>query len=1153
MNLFLISEQFRNFFKLPLKNKPLIEKTIIKNIMRIGIVTISLLITTSVQLLFALPLKSQPIDKVEISIGLNNETLVQAFQKIESQSPFRFMYRNKEVKNIRNLNLPVNKESVEEVLKIVLAGTSLTYQQVNDQILIMPAKNLIPDLILKDYNLPYVTEANIVKGKITNSKGDPLVGVSITIKGTNIGTSTDGNGSYSITVPENGILVFSYIGFITQEVAVNNQTTINVQLQEETTALNEVVVTALGIKREAKSLTYSTQGVNAQQLKEVREPNVMVSLQGKVAGLSITESGGGLGSPARLVLRGDRSISGDSQPLYIIDGVPINGDPTNLSSDNIASINVLKGPNAAALYGSEAQNGAIIITTYTGVTGVTNVSFSSSYITQSPIMAVQFQNVYGQGTGGIYNKGSDLSWGPKMGGQMVEDWSPDPAQVGKSYALTPQPDNVRDFFVPGINLVNNLLLNLGGEKTQAVFSFTRTDAKGIVPNNELKRNNIALRVSSKPLPKLSLDAKIDYTRQESIGGINAEGSFESSIENLYVIPRSIHIDQMRKFEYTDQQGANRQNYWLPGSAFDQNPYWRVYRNESTGTSERVIAFGSLKYDFTRDLNLMVRAAYDGINTTNQNKTYNDTYNRGQFGRYTLGFGNNILFNADFLLSYKKNINKDWSLDANFGGNFKQHRNSGLNSNTGLAMTIPNFFSLTNTQQVVSTYNIGNPLDVHSLYAFTHLGWKNAMFLDITGRNDWSSTLPAFDRSYFYPSVGLSAVLSDLFPSIRGGALTYAKVRGSWAQVGNSAPPYSLQRTAAFSAGGNIGFLTLNGILPDTILRPELTKSIELGTELRFLNGRLGLNLTVYKTNTTNQLFTINLPVGSGANQYFTNGGNIQNKGIEALVDINPIQRADFRWDVNLNYSLNRNLVLKINDQRPRVDVGSITIEQGQPFGNIYGRGFIRDDQGRVIVGADGVPERTPGATVRVANFNPDWMGSISNTFSYKNFTLSFLIDHRQGGTMVSGTNARLYGDGQAKGTLQGREGGLIFGQNFFTQYTAVLENGSKNDIQINAETFWKAMGGRIESTDEIFAASATNTRLRELIIGYSVPVKKLNGLRISQLHFSLVGRNLFFIYRASKTIDPDLRVGTGPGTTGISDFALPTMRSIGANLKVDFK
>ena len=664
-----------------------------------------------------------------------NVPLEKVFTEVKIQTRFVFFYDEEILKGAKPVTVKANNLLLEKFLDNILQEQSLKYK-IEGKNIIISRRTQTPGLNPGTPSLLSPSPIDI-KGKIVNENGEPLVGVSITFKGTNIGTTTDADGKYSIIIPRNGALVFSSVGFVTQEVAINSSATIDIRMQEEATSLNQVVVTALGIKRESKSLTYSTQGVNAQQLKEVREPNVMVSLQGKVAGLSITESGGGLGSPARVVLRGNRSISGDSQPLYVVDGVPINGDPTNLSSDNIASINVLKGPNAAALYGSAAQNGAIIITTYTGSAGVTNVSFSSSYITQRPIMTAKFQNEYGQGTGGIYNKRSDLSWGPKMEGQKVEDWSPDPEQQGKTYALTPQPDNVKDFFAPGRNLVNNLLINLGGEKTQTVFSFTRTDAKGMVPNNELKRNNIAVRVNSKLSSKLSLDAKIDYTNQQNIGGINAQGSFESSIANLYTIPRSIQIDQMRRFEYKDLEGANRQNYWSPGSAFDQNPYWRVYRNESTGTYERVIALASLKYDFSRAINLMVRGAYDGTNGSNQNKTYNDTYNRGRYGRYSVGFNNGLLFNTDFLLSYKKNINADWSLDANLGGNIRQNRNSGLNSNTGPAMTVPNFFALSNTQQVVSTYEPGNSLDVYSLYAFTHIGWKNAMFLDVTGRNDWS--------------------------------------------------------------------------------------------------------------------------------------------------------------------------------------------------------------------------------------------------------------------------------------------------------------------------------------------------------------------------------------------------------------------------------
>ncbi|HRE51977.1 MAG TPA: SusC/RagA family TonB-linked outer membrane protein [Flavitalea sp.] len=1141
------------FTGFPPKFKLLFEKSTIKHIMRIGL-GILFVITTSIQLVFAADVKSQSIDEVEVRVELKNESLVKAFQKIEAQSPFRFMYRLKEVKDIRHLSTTNTRTSVEDLLKTLLANTSLTYRQIDNQVLIVSAgKPETGDIALageKPRSADVLIE--VIRGRVTDANGEPLAGVSVTLKGTNIGTTTDQDGRYSISIPGAGTLVFSSIGSVTQEVAVSSSRTLDIRLVEEAASLNQVVVTALGIKREAKSLTYSTQSVDPTQLKQAREPNVMLSLQGKVAGLTITESGSGLGAPARVILRGNRSISGDSQPLYIIDGVPVGGAPTNLSPDNIASIDVLKGPNAAALYGSIAQNGAIIITTYSGLPGVTNISLSSSYITQTPILGIEFQNEYGQGSGGVYNRRSDMSWGPKMEGQMVDHWSPDPKMAGVQYSFLPQPNNVRDFFNTGGNFVNNLLINLGGEKTQTVFSYTRTDATGMVPNNTLRRNNLSLRVSSSLTSKLSLDAKIEYMRQETVGSINGQGGFESSIENLYNIPRNIRLEDMRVFEYTDLDGSNKQNYWTPGSAFSQSPYWRVYRNETSGNGNRVIGLTSLKYDFTKEFNIMARASFDGGGGFSHLKTYNDTYNRGNFGRYTVELNNGMLFNGDFLATYTKNINQDWNITANAGGNIRKQRTEALSSNTGPALTVPNFFALSNTQQVVSTFGVGAPSDIHSLYAFLRAGWKNALFLDLTARNDWSSTLPASERSYFYPSVGLGAVLTDLIPSMRGDFLSYAKLRGSWAQVGSGARPFQLDRTALVTAGGYDGFFTLSPTLPNVLLRPELTKSAELGAEAQFFNGRIGLNLTAYKTNTTNQLFTLQLPIGSGATEAYVNGGDVENKGIEALLFANPVRTGDFKWDLNLNFSTNKNTVLKIHDKRPRVPLGYLFIEQGQPYGNIYGRGLLRDDQGRVIVGPNGVPRNT-AANILVANFNPSWLGSISNTFSFKDFSLSFMIDHRQGGTMVSWTDGKTYGDGHAKATLEGREGGLVFGENFFAHETAVFADGTPNNVPITAQQFWSAVGGRNQTTDEIFTVSATNTRLREATLGYTLSAGGLSKARIARMHFSLVGRNLFFIHRAAKTVDPDLQMGTSPGSDGISGYALPTTRSMGLSVKIDFQ
>ena len=1153
----LISEGFQNFFKLLHKNKLLIEKHNIKSIMRIGIVTVALF-AGSVQLLFALPLRSQPIDKVEISVGLSNETLVEAFQKVEAQSPFHFMYRNEEVRNVRDLNLPAAKRNVEEFLKIILSGTQLMYRQVNNQILIMPARSLIRNLALNDFKLSQSVAANIVRGRVTNSKGEPLAGVSISVKSGSGGTSTDGKGEYSISVGETATLIFSSIGFITQEVAVNSQATINVRLQEESTALNEVVVTALGIKREARSLTYSTQSVKTENLTEARDLNVMNSFEGKVAGLSINSSGTGVGASDRVILRGNRSISGDSQPLYVIDGVQIMGDPSNLDLDNISSINVLKGPNAAALYGSAAQNGVIIIETKSGRNNGLNISFNNTYISMEPVLSIPFQNVYGQGQAGIYQKTSEAAWGPLMQGQMVDNWALDPKLAGTQYPLSPQPGNRTGIYQHGSNYSSNLFASMGSDKIKTTFSYTYTKARGIVPGNDLQRHNVSVRFIDKLSKKLTLDTKIDFLHQQ-IDDQLYEGAFNFNPNmQIYSMPPNIRLADASHYEFNGPNGYPLQNYWSPASTLGENPFWVLNNIPNKNTLDRVIAMSSLSYDFTDDLRLMARASYDGSNGTLDEKLHNNTLVRALDGRYTFGKTHAFLLNTDFLVSYKHDFAHAIKASINAGGSVLEKRNDAVSSNTGLSMIIPNFFTLSNTNLPVTSNDPGLSSNVQSLYAFANIGWRDALFLDITGRNDWSSTLPANSRSYFYPSFGLSAVLNDLIPSFPK-FISYAKLRASWAEVGNSAPPYMLDRTAAFKAGGSYGFLRLNSTLPNPNLLPEETRSAELGLDIRFFSGRLGLNVTAYKTNTLNQLFTISMPVGSGEAQYYTNGGNVQNKGIELVLTANPVRTKSFNWEATVNFAVNRSMVLKISDDRPSIVIGNdpyvrqFEVEQGKPFGEIYSKGWLRDSIGRVIIGTNGMPKITPGRTVKVANFNPDWTGSISNSFTYKNITLSFLIEHRQGGTIVSMTNAMLDGSGLTERTLQGRDGGLIFGENFFSKETAVMQDGSKNTIPINAETFWEGVGGRSTPVGEAFVSSATNTRLRELTLGYSFPHKMFGNLPVSTVQLSVVARNLFYIYRASPDLDTDFMVGTTPDSEGFQAFAPPTTRSIGVNLKINFK
>lgn len=992
-----------------------------------------------------------------------------------------------------------------------------------------------------------------VSGTVTTATdGSPLGGVTVQVQGTPSGAFTDEDGQYTVSVPSgDAVLIFSYLGFDSQEIGVAGRSTINVSMVEAALSTDEVVITALGIEREKKSLTYAVQDVSTEEVAEARALNVVNSLSGKVAGLSIARSGSGVGSPSRVLLRGNRSISGDSQPLYIVDGVPISGDLSNVNPDDIASISVLKGPNAAALYGNRANNGAIIITTKQGDRGF-KVSLNTTLMAEVPIFLREYQNEYGQGNAGQYSPNSEQSWGPPLNGQQVEHWSPDPNFPTQTYAFEAQPNNVEDFYRVGHNWATSLAISTGTERNQTYFSYTYTDAGGVVPTNDLQRHNIHVRVTNKLADKLTLDAKLNYIRQDIDNQIAQGENFTNPNRHAFRLPRNIRTEDIEMFEYINAAGLPRQHFWNPGSNGGANPYWPINRNLRENVSDRIIAFASLKYDLTPELSVMVRSSMDRLFGQSEERLYSDSYIVADNGRFTVGQSEGLEWNNDVLISYNKDLGADWALSLNAGANNRIERNSGLSSNTNVALTIPNFFALGNTQNVASTHNVGSPRDVNSVYGFGQLAWKGAIFLDVTARNDWSSTLPKDNWSFFYPSVGLNVVLSELvdLPS----AISFAKFRASFAEVGNDTSPYQLSRTASATAGGNNGFLTLSGTLPNENLKPEETTSIEIGTDLRFLDGRIGLDLTWYKTNSRNQLFTLALPIGSGATTLFTNGGDVQNDGIEAILTLNPVRTTDFDWDIQFNFTRNNSEVVEINDERPSIEVGSdflraYRIEEGAPFGEVYSRGFLRDDQGRVLVGTDGLPRITPGRTVRVGNFNPDWLGGIRNTIYWKDLSMSFLIDIRQGGSTASITDAIIFGDGHVVETLDGRDGSLVFGQNFYSEETAVLEDGTPNNLTMDAESFWRLVGGRNAPVGEVFARDASNMRLRELTFGYRLPI---SNSFVKAVKLSVVGRNLFFFYNNAETLDPELIVGTGKAAEGFESFAPPTSRSIGFNLRFDF-
>ncbi|WP_163410410.1 SusC/RagA family TonB-linked outer membrane protein [Flavobacterium ajazii] len=1014
-------------------------------------------------------------------------------------------------------------------------------------------------------------QTSAVTGTITDASGMPIPGANVVVKGTKSSTSSDFDGKYSITVPnQSAILVFTYVGSATKEVPVGGLTTINVTLGASNQQLSEVVVTALGIKREKKSLSYSAQTVSTQELSQARSLNVANSLSGKVAGLNFSTTGTGVGGSSRITLRGNRSLTGNNQPLFVIDGIPMDNTVTspatdiggttsfdgisNINPEDIESMNVLKGPSAAALYGSRASNGVIVITTKKGSkNGKANISVSSNFMASSAYNLLNQQDVYGQGNGGVYNAASVNSWGPKMEGQQVAAWQlvDNPNYAGPAtYAFTPQPNNATDFFKTGYSLSNNLTASMGNDKTQGYFSYTSTDAKGIVMGNDLKRHNFNLRLTSNLTDKFKLDTKVNYITQKIE---NAVGAGEGGIgEALYTMPRNLRYDQYKDFEYIDDAGQIRYNY-INGdnslSTLGANPFWLAKRNLRADERNRIIAFTSLTYDITKDLSLMVRTGIDQATNKAKVARYASVAILNQdYGSYSESISDNTELNTDFLLAYKKQFG-DFKLNVNAGGNALVQKREGLSS--GGTLTKRNFFTLTNLQSTTVTPDYSKK-KINSLYGSSQLSYKDYLYLDLTARNDWSSALPADNRSFFYPSVGLTGIITDMV-DIKSDVLSFLKVRGSYAQVGNDTNPYLLADQLSYY-GFNGGVVQSSTLLSNPNLKPEISSSMEFGVNTRLFNNKIGLDFTWFQTNTKDQIFTINLPPSSGFDKQVVNGGEIQNKGIEVVLNANIVEGNKFSWDATANFATYRTKVLSIFEDRTELNLATgyerlaqTIVKKGGDYGDLYIRGYQRNADGQIIVdGTTGLPLFTSGFSVLAGNFNPDWTAGLQNKFKYKDFSLSFLVDFRIGGNVISYSQARMTGAGVSDITLNGRDGFVVDG---------VVDNGngtySPNTTSITAENYWTQVASRDPRSAEDFVYDATNIRLREVVLGYSLPSKLLRNSPFTGIDLSIVGRNLFFFVNKAKYFDPEQGVSVG-NLQGIESYNIPTTRDFGFNAKFNF-
>ena len=1224
MNLYLISEEFQKLNKLLPKQNHFFEKPIIKNLMRIGVVTITLLILTSLQLLTASPLKSQPIDKVEIKIALHNETLVQAFQKIEGQSPFHFMYRSSEVKSIRNLNLPDNKKSVEDILKIILSGTALTYQQVNNEILIMHSKNISTGFLLNEADnissnetgFTITPEANRVHGIVTDVNGKPLVGVSITIKGETIGTSTDKSGNYSIMVPDAATLVFTYIGYTKKEIPVDGRSEINVVMDETASSLNEVVVTALGIVQKKVSLGYATQQVEGGTLNEARDNNFVNSLSGRVAGLDII-SGNGVGSSARITIRGESSLNYfKNQPLVIIDGVPVSNDPVSndggdtnpdygssigeLNPADIESVNVLKGAAASALYGSRAANGALVITTKSGkgVKGM-GVTLTSGYTIENPLRLPKFQNSFGGGTDGQYqgsnfgysnnglypdgiNEDWDESWGPALNGQLIAQFD-SPTKNGFRGGdvnlpnrgdiiptpFIPHPNNMKDFFVTGHTRFNSVALAGSNKVANYRFSYTNNDELGIVPNNNLTRNSFNFNAGYKLTDRFTAQTIANYTKTNSSSRPDLGYGHGTPMYEYVWFDRNVDINSLRNYWQPGLEGLQQfsQDY---GNGHD-NPFFVAYQNTSGQNKDQLYGNVKLTYKILDNLTLTGRAGTDYFNDFRPRRRAMSSSNspQGFYQETTLTYQES---NYDFLLNYQKEI-KDFHFDVSGGGNIMERKRGSQQATAG-ELVIPNLYTLNNSNVPVQNTEYNEQRRTNSLYAFIQGDYQGKVYVNITGRNDWSSTLPASNNSYFYPSINTSILLNKIFTM--SPKIELLKLRLAYAQAGNDADPYSILTPYNYQPlWDGIPSLAESSQLNNANLKPEKSSSTEIGAEVSAFHGRLGLDVTAYSTNSRNQILPLPTPVSSGYRGRVINAGEISNKGIEIQLNAVPIRtKSGFEWNMMVNFARNISKVVSlapgvnaIVQEAPGEDA-SIQARVGERMGALYGPGFVRVPDGPLkgmpIIGSNGRAQITT-TSIYLGNINPDWTAGITNRFSFKGFYLESLFGINHGGVLVSRFINKATGAGQLIETAGARlkhapddvynkdyyrDGGVLQSDGSYARNLQIFDGSySKGLIGTGPRDFYKRY---YDHNSEQQLVDRSFVKLREVEIGYHFPKRMYEHLPIQSIAFSLVGRNLV-LWTKNDQFDPETAASTGQGLVGgFENLSLPTTRSFGANLNIIF-
>lgn len=1045
-------------------------------------------------------------------------------------------------------------------------------------------------LLFTGLSTPSFAQRRQITGTVLNSDGAPIKFATVKISGTGQGASADEQGVFKVNVAAGAALEVSAVGYETSTIKVGKSNTLVITLTTAGNSLGEVVVTALGISRAKKTLGYAVQELNNSALTDAADNNIVNSISGKIAGAQVTSGGSTVGASSRIVIRGNASFAGN-QPLFVVDGTPIDNSTTNLDGgggidwgnsasdldpNDIESMTVLKGANAAALYGSRATNGVILVTTKKGSRNKgLGVDLNSSVVLNVPGYWPKFQNEYGggwdgeeyiykqflennpgstltyneyakqhaynyvDGNGGGINDAWPINWGPRLdAGLKLDQWS-----TGPNSPWISRPNNYKDFYSTELTTVNSVAVSAGGERASGRFSYTNQNTPtGILPNTDQKQNTINTSFTLNPSEKLSVVGNLTYLVKHS-DNIPISGYTGVGVDFAWT---------ERDFDtkYLHQQYKEHGNVSMfPGV----DNYYYYYDNLNTLNRERGYGNVSATYKITGWLSAMARGGTDFYTERRKSITQSGTASnvrRGQGGQ----FNQTTIFtretNLDFILNFDKSFG-NIRIDGLAGANYRDN----IYNSTYLAasnLTVPDLYTISNVKGTPSTSMFDSEKKTNSVFGAANASYKDFLFLGVTGRNDWSSTLPANNRSYFYPSASIGLVITDAF-HLQSDALSFAKIRASWAKVGGDTDPYQLSRTYSASSFNSISLFAPTGTLPPANLKPQETRSYEIGANLRFIKNRLSLDVTYYDQTTVNQIISVATSTTTGYTGMKLNAGEIENKGVEIMFNGKILDNpSGLNWNLSLNWAKNKNVVNKLYGelQSYRISAGfggAITLGiPGQDWGSIWGLPFVRDDKsGKIVVGDDGVP-LTTNVAKNFGSVTPDWIGGINNAFRYKNMYLSFLVDMRKGGKFFSTTAWHSYPTGSYTVTTANnvRETGLIL--------DAVKQDGTPNDVRVSAEQYYG--GAWVWNNHEYSILDGTYIKLREVILGYNINVKNISWLK--KLSLSVFGRNLAILYRDKSTaqfgIDPEVGMGGGDAGVGFENFQIPTTRNYGFKLSAGF-